>query len=133
MEVSIEQAPPAPKDMFAVIKLGAHQYKVTPGDYITVEKIPVDVGTQISLDKVLLVGGKKFTSIGRPLVHGARVIATVEEQTRAEKVIAFKFKKRKNYKRWKGHSQLITVMRIDDIIYELPEVDESKEKITAVE
>lgn len=106
------------KDIFAVVQIGGKQYKITVGDQLTVERIKADVGSSILLHKTLLVGGKDFTAIGRPLVQGCRVLATIEQHTHAKKVIVFKKKRRKGYRRWKGHEQLITTLRIDDIEYD---------------
>src|SRR5271154_6292684 len=99
------------KIMFAVIKTGGKQYKVAPNDVIRVEKLAGQAGESITLDQVLMVGDK----IGAPTVAGAKVLATVIEQTRAEKVIIFKKKRRQNYRRKKGHRQELTVLRITDI------------------
>ena len=97
--------------MFAVIKTGGKQYKVAPNDVIRVEKLPGTAGETITLDQVLMVGDK----IGAPMVAGASVLATVLEQTRADKVIIFKKKRRQNYRRKKGHRQELTVLRITEI------------------
>jgi large subunit ribosomal protein L21 len=97
--------------MFAVIKTGGKQYKVAPNDVIRVEKLQASAGETITLDQVLMVGDK----IGAPIVAGAHVTATVLEQTRADKVIIFKKKRRQNYRRKKGHRQELTVLRITEI------------------
>ncbi|MDR3436544.1 50S ribosomal protein L21 [Telmatospirillum sp.] len=97
--------------MFAVIKTGGKQYKVAPNDVIRVEKLPGEAGDTVTLDQVLLVDDK----VGAPLVAGASVTATLLEQTRAEKVIIFKKKRRQNYRRKKGHRQELTVLRITGI------------------
>lgn len=97
--------------MFAVIKTGGKQYKVAPNDVIRVEKLPGQAGDTVTLDQVLLVGDK----VGTPLVAGASVTATLLEQTRAEKVIIFKKKRRQNYRRKKGHRQELSVLRITGI------------------
>ncbi|HIJ39374.1 MAG TPA: 50S ribosomal protein L21 [Rhodospirillaceae bacterium] len=97
--------------MFAVIKTGGKQYKVATNDVIRVEKLPGQAGDVITLDQVLLVGDK----IGAPTVVGASVTATLLEQTRGEKVIIFKKKRRQNYRRKKGHRQELTVLRITGI------------------
>jgi large subunit ribosomal protein L21 len=99
------------KIMFAVIKTGGKQYKVTANDVIRVEKLPGVAGDTVTLDQVLMVGDK----IGAPIVVGAHVTATVLEQARADKVIIFKKKRRQNYRRKKGHRQELTVLRITDI------------------
>jgi large subunit ribosomal protein L21 len=69
------------------------------------------------------VGGKDFSAIGRPLVENAKVIGSIEEQTTAKKIIVFKKKKKKGYRRWKGHEQPITKIRIEDIEYIKPDLD----------
>lgn len=115
------------KDVFAVVQVGGKQYKVTPGDFIKVERIQEDVGISLHLNKVLLVGTKTNTAIGRPLVGGAKILVTVEQHPKAKKVIVFKKKRRKGYKKWKGHQQLYTVLYVDDILYEMP-----KEKLDGV-
>ncbi|PKU24282.1 50S ribosomal protein L21 [Telmatospirillum siberiense] len=97
--------------MFAVIKTGGKQYKVAPNDVIRVEKLPGQAGDTVTLDQVLLVDDK----IGAPLVAGASVTATLLEQTRGDKVIIFKKKRRQNYRRKKGHRQELTVLRITGI------------------
>jgi len=94
--------------MFAVIKTGGKQYKVAPNDVILVEKLPGLAGDTVTLDQVLMVGDK----VGAPLVAGASVTATLVEQTRGEKIIVFKKKRRQNYRRKKGHRQDLTVLRI---------------------
>ena len=97
--------------MFAVIKTGGKQYKVATNDVIRVEKLAGEAGETITLDQVLMVGDK----IAAPVVAGASVTATVLEQTRADKVIIFKKKRRQNYRRKKGHRQELTVLRITEI------------------
>ncbi|EFC48630.1 predicted protein [Naegleria gruberi] len=109
---------------FAVVQIGGHQYKVTNGDRITVNRIPVEVGTQINLNKILLLGGKDFTAVGRPIVGNASVLATVEQHTRAAYTIAFKKRRRKNSKRFKGHQQQISTLRIDDV--QLVDIESAK-------
>ena len=77
--------------MYAVIKTGGKQYRVSPGDSIEVEKLPYEVGEQVELDEVLLVANGSGTQIGRPLVEGAKVKATVTRQAKGRKVIIFKY------------------------------------------
>jgi len=97
--------------MFAVIKTGGKQYKVAQNDVILVEKLAAEAGSTVTLDEVLLVGDK----IGAPTVPGASVTALVVEQTKGDKIIVFKKKRRQNYRRKKGHRQELTVLRITDI------------------
>ena len=101
--------------MYAVIKTGGKQYRVEQGDTLALERLDGDTGAQVSFDEVLLVGSDDATQIGRPLVQGASVKATIVEQGRAKKIIVFKFRRRKNYKRKKGHRQYFTRVRIDAI------------------
>lgn len=104
------------KEAFAVVQVGSHQFKVTPGDAIYVEKLNfADINDKIHLEKVLLLGTKWRTVIGRPVVPGAHVVATVEEHALDEKVIVFKKKRRKNYRRTNGHRQELTRLRILDL------------------
>ncbi len=110
---------PPPPARFAVLELGGTQYKVAVDDVICVEKMKVDVGETIHVNRVLLVGSKDATIIGSPLIKDATVEATVEEQALADKVIVFKKKRRKGYRRWKGHRSALTILRIKDI--HLPE------------
>jgi large subunit ribosomal protein L21 len=102
--------------MYAVIKTGGKQYKVAKDDKIVVEKIAGEAGATISLDEVLLVGDEKGQTVGAPLVKDASVTATVLDQTRDKKIIVFKKKRRKNYRRKNGHRQDITVLQITDIL-----------------
>ncbi len=101
--------------MYAVIKTGGKQYRVEQGDTLALERLDGDTGAQVSFDEVLLLGSDDATQIGRPLIQGASVKATIVEQGRAKKVIIFKFRRRKNYKRKKGHRQYFTRVRIDAI------------------
>jgi len=101
--------------MYAIIRTGGKQYKVRKDDKITIEKLPAEQGQVIDITDVLFIGdGDKITA-GEPLVAGAKVTATVMEQTRGDKVVIFKKKRRKNYRRKAGHRQDLTVIRITDI------------------
>lgn len=101
--------------MFAVIKAGGHQYRVSQGDQITVDFLEgKNEGDKISFSDVLLVGGDKV-KVGAPFVAGASVEAVVKKQTFNPKVLVFKFKRRKDYKRTRGHKQPVTVLEISGI------------------
>jgi large subunit ribosomal protein L21 len=102
--------------MYAVIKTGGKQYRVKPGDTIDVEKLPYDVGDEIELDQVLLVANGSDAQIGRPLVKGAKVKATVTRQAKGRKVVIFKYRPSKRYRRKRGHRQHYTRLRIDKIV-----------------
>lgn len=102
--------------MYAVVKTGGKQYRVSKDDVIVVEKLVADTGASVELDQVLMLDDGKDAQIGTPLVDGARVAATVLDQARNDKVIIFKKKRRKDYKRTKGHRQQVTILRITDIL-----------------
>jgi large subunit ribosomal protein L21 len=102
--------------MYAVVKTGGKQYRVSPGDFIDVERLPYEVGAQIELDQVLLLAQDSAAQIGQPLVKGAIVKATVTRQARGRKVIIFKYRPSKRYRRKKGHRQHYTRLRIDEIV-----------------
>jgi large subunit ribosomal protein L21 len=102
--------------MYAVIKTGGKQYRVAANQVIKVERLPGEAGSEIVFPEVLMVGGGEGEPVvGAPLVAGARVTGTLLEQAKGEKVIIFKKKRRKNYRRKRGHRQLLTVVRIADI------------------
>ena len=100
--------------MYAVFKTGGKQYKVAQGDRLRVEKLPASVGDTVTFDEVLLVGGDAI-KIGAPLVAGAKVEAKVVAQEREKKIIVFKFRRRKNYRRKNGHRQPFTALEITGI------------------
>ena len=102
--------------MFAVIRTGGKQYRVAANDVISVEKLPGEAGATVELDEVLMLGDGAGTTIGAPLVEGARVRATVLEQMRAPKILVFKKKRRKNYRRTRGHRQDLTVLKITEVL-----------------
>ncbi|MBV69848.1 MAG: 50S ribosomal protein L21 [Myxococcales bacterium] len=101
--------------MYAIIKTGGKQYRVSPGQTLRVEKLDGDVGETVELDNVLLVGGGEGIQIGTPSVAGAAVSAEIVEQGRAKKIIVFKKKRRKGYHKKQGHRQYYTGLRITDI------------------
>ncbi len=101
--------------MYAVIRTGGKQYRVAKNDVIGVEKLPGAPGDRVEFGEVLMLGDGATTTLGAPLVEGARVEATILEQTRGPKIIVFKKKRRKHYRRKKGHRQDVTVLRITDI------------------
>lgn len=101
--------------MYAVIKTGGKQYRVEQGQKLRVEKLPGNPGDTIELDQVLLVAGGDAPKIGQPLVEGAKVSAEILAQDRAKKIIVFKLKRRKNYRRKQGHRQPYTELKITGI------------------
>jgi large subunit ribosomal protein L21 len=99
---------------FAVIRTGGKQYRVEPGSLIRVEKLDGEVGAAIEFGEVLVAGGD-VVRIGTPLVEGARVRGEIVAQGRDRKVLIFKKKRRKNYRRRRGHRQSITTVRVTEI------------------
>jgi large subunit ribosomal protein L21 len=102
--------------MYAVIKTGGKQYKVAPGENLKVETIPADVGAEVVLDQVLMVGEGESVRLGQPIVAGATVKATVVAHGRGEKIRIFKMRRRKHYQKHQGHRQNYTELKIEAIV-----------------
>lgn len=101
--------------MYAVIKTGGKQYRVVAGEKIKVEQIAAEVGQQVKLDQVLVIGSGADVSIGAPLVPGASVLAKVVAQGRHDKVRIFKMRRRKHYQKRQGHRQNFTELEISAV------------------
>ena len=101
--------------MYAVIKTGGKQYRVAPGEKLKVEQIPADIGSEVVIDQVLLVGDGEAITIGQPLVAGASVVTKVVSHGRGEKVKIFKMRRRKHYQKHQGHRQNYTELSIESI------------------
>jgi large subunit ribosomal protein L21 len=101
---------------YAVIKTGGKQYKVSPGDVLRVEKLDGEPGAELAFTEVLMTAHDDAVQVGTPTVAGARVTAQVLRQGRAKKILVFKKKRRKNYRRKNGHRQLLTMLRITEIL-----------------
>ena len=101
--------------MYAVVKTGGLQVRVTPGTAIRVGKLAGEVGSAVEFDQVLLVGGEGDPKVGKPLVSGARVLGTIKSHGRGEKITIFKSKRRKNYRRKQGHRQDYTEVQVTEI------------------
>jgi large subunit ribosomal protein L21 len=101
--------------VYAIIRTGGKQYRVQKGDVVRLERLDGAVGTSVTLDEVLLVGGEGEARVGSPRVEGASVVGTVVEQDRDAKIRVFKYKKRKHYRRTRGHRQSFTAVRIDAV------------------
>ncbi len=101
--------------MYAVVKTGGKQYRVSEGDQLRIEKLPGEVGDEVRIEDVLMIGGTEDVKIGTPRVEGALVNARILEQDRAKKVLVFKFKRRKGYKKMQGHRQAFTRIEITGI------------------
>ena len=108
-------APASGGDRFAIVRLGGTQYKITKDDVIVAEKLDVQVGADLIIDEVLLVGSEAATVVGRPTVPRATVTCAVEEQTRDAKVVVFKKRRRQNSRRRNGHRRHVTLLRVLDI------------------
>ena len=101
--------------MYAVIQTGGKQYKVSPGDLLRVEKLEGDVGAEVTLGAPLLVAQDEDIKVGRPLLDNVSVVGEIVAQDRAKKIIVFKAKRRKGYRRKRGHRQYFTALRIKEI------------------
>jgi large subunit ribosomal protein L21 len=101
--------------MYAVIKTGSKQHKVSEGEVLSVEKLTAEKGTEVVFDEVLMVSGDNGVMIGKPFVEGAKVIGQVIEQTKGPKIQVFKKKRRKGYHKKTGHRQELTSMKITKI------------------
>jgi large subunit ribosomal protein L21 len=102
--------------MYAVIKTGGKQYRVSAGQKLKVEQIPADVNAEVTLDQVLMVGEGDSVRVGAPVLENASVKATVLEHARGPKVKIFKMRRRKHYQKHQGHRQNYTLLRIDSIV-----------------
>ena len=101
--------------MYAVIETGGKQYRVSPGQTVEVELLPAEPGATVTLDRVLLVSAEDNTTVGQPVVPGGAVVATVIGEGRGKKVIVFKYKSKKRYRRTTGHRQDYTYLTVTDI------------------
>jgi large subunit ribosomal protein L21 len=102
--------------MYAIFQSGGKQYKVAPGELVKVERLEGKVGDKIELNQVLLVQDQDSLLVGKPLLEQAKVLAEVSQQARSKKIIVFKKKRRKNYKKTQGHRQSFTQLKITEII-----------------
>ena len=100
----------------AIVRTGGKQYRIEPGARVRVEKLDVEVGSKIELSDVLLVGKGSDARVGTPTIAGAKVTGTVTAQGKHPKVIVYKFRRRKNYRRKRGHRQLFTEIKIESIV-----------------
>jgi large subunit ribosomal protein L21 len=100
---------------YAIVKTGGKQYKVAPGETVTVERLPGEAGAAVTLGEVLLVGGEAGVTVGSPTVAGASVAAEIVKQARGDKVIIFKKNRRQHYRRRNGHRQDLTVLKVTEI------------------
>jgi len=101
--------------MYAIVETGGKQYKVAEGDVVKVEKLDLEEGTQITLEKVLMVAKEGGLVVGKPFVDSAKVVASVVKQGKAKKIIVFKYKNKTNYRKKQGHRQPFTALKIEKI------------------
>jgi len=104
------------KVMFAVIKSGGRQYKVTVGQTFEVNRLPVEAGEQVHFNEVLLISDANNTMVGTPLLENTSVLATATKQGRGKKLIVFRYKPKKRIRHRRGHRQELTILTVDDII-----------------
>ncbi len=102
--------------MYAIIEDGSHQFRVSEGDRIVIDRRNGEPGTELIFPKVLLIAGNGEATIGTPVVEGARVVAKIVDQFRDNKIVIQKFRRRKNYRRRKGHRQSLTRIQITDVV-----------------
>ena len=101
--------------MYAVVATGGKQYKIKEGETLRIEKVDGNVGDAYTFDQVLLVADGEKLAVGQPMVQGASVSAHIVEQGKSKKILVFKYKRRKRYRRKQGHRQPFTAVRIDNI------------------
>jgi large subunit ribosomal protein L21 len=101
--------------VYAIVRTGGKQYRVQPGDVIRLERLTAAVGTKVTLEDVLFVVGDGGVQVGSPRLESAAVVGTVLEEGRGNKIRVFKYKKRKHYRRTRGHRQTYTALRIDTV------------------
>jgi large subunit ribosomal protein L21 len=102
--------------MYAIFENGSHQYRVQEGDQIVIDRTEGDPGRELEFDKVLLIAGEGGAQIGTPVLAGARVVASIVNQFRDKKIIIQKFKRRKGYRRRRGHRQSYTTVQITSVV-----------------
>ena len=112
--------------MYALVKTGGKQYRVSKDDTILVERLSAEEGEQIILNDIVMLGDGDKVTIGTPLVDGAGVSATVVRQTRGPKIIIFRRKRRKNHRRTQGHRQDLTLLKINDIAEDVKSLKTAK-------
>ena len=102
--------------MYAVVETSGKQYKVSAGEIIDVDKLSLEVGEKIELDRVLLVADGEDVRVGQPIIEGAKVVATVTAHGKGPKIIVFKYRPKQHYRRKRGHRQAYTRLMIDEIV-----------------
>jgi large subunit ribosomal protein L21 len=103
--------------MYAVIESGGKQYRVSENDFIHVDLLPQPVGDQVELDRVLLISGDSGTTVGRPVIEGAKVVARVVAMDQGEKILVWKYRAKQRYRRRQGHRETYTRLRVEKIVH----------------
>ena len=101
--------------MYAVIKTGGKQYRVAQGDEVKLEKLTGEVGDEVMFDQVLLTSDGEKVQLGRPYIENSKVVGRITRQGKNRKIVVFKYKRRKGYRKKRGHRQQFTLVRIEDI------------------
>ena len=101
--------------MYAVIQTGGKQYRVTPGEEVKLEKLPGQVGDTVAFDRVLLTSDGEALNIGKPYLENTKVVGRITRHDKNRKIVVFKYKKRKGYRRKQGHRQQYSLVKIEDI------------------
>ena len=101
--------------MYALVEIKGRQYKAEKGAQLKVDRIEAEKGNTVEFDKVLMVNDDKDVKIGSPYLDGIKIAATVEDQMKDDKIVVYKYKKRKNFRRTKGHRQPYTIVKVNDI------------------
>ena len=104
--------------MYAIVQTGGKQYRISEGDVINVEKLNAEAGSEVSLDEVLVIGSEDGIKVGKPYVEGASIKADVVENGKGEKLVIFKYKAKKDYRKKQGHRQPYTRLQIKEISFE---------------
>ena len=104
------------REIYAIVETGGKQYRVSPGQVVDVDRLDMDAGAAVELDRVLLLAEGDDVTVGTPTVAGARVMATVQEEGRGRKIIVFRYKPKVRYRRKTGHRQAYTRLSIDSIV-----------------
>jgi len=102
--------------VYVVVETSGKQYKISAGEIIDVDKLPLEVGEKVELDRVLLVADGEEVRVGQPTIEGAKVLATVTDHVKGPKIIVFKYRPRERYRLKKGHRQAYTRLMIDEIV-----------------
>jgi large subunit ribosomal protein L21 len=101
--------------MYAVIKTGGKQYRVSPGEEVKLEKLPGEIGDPIAFDKVMIVSDGENVQVGKPYLENTSVVGQLTRHGKSRKIIVFKYKKRKNYRKKRGHRQQFSMVKIENI------------------